>query len=67
LRVLFISGQADWDPHGIKFPIGAAESYGWVSSEWRPHMLAAASYVFLGADALDTDLTKQVREALRRL
>ena len=59
--------KADWDPHRIKFPIGAAENYGWVSPEWRPHLSAAASYVFIGADALDTDLAKQVREAVRKL
>lgn len=59
--------KADWDPHRIKFPLAAWENVGWVSSAWRPHLLAAASYSFLGADALDTDLAKQVREALRRL
>jgi hypothetical protein len=56
--------KADWDPHRIKFPIAAAENIGWVSPPWRPHLLAAASYSFLGADALDTDLAKQVREAV---
>jgi hypothetical protein len=30
-------------------------------------MLAAASYVFLGADALDTDVATQAREAIRPL
>lgn len=59
--------KADWDPHRIKFPVAAWENCGWVSPEWRPHMLAAASYVFIGADALDTDLAKQVREAVRGL
>jgi hypothetical protein len=59
--------KADWDPHRIKFPIGACENYGWASPEWRPHLLAAASYVFLGADALDTDVAKQAREALGKL
>lgn len=59
--------KADWDPHRIKFPIAAAENIGWVSPQWRPHMLAAASYSFIGADALDTDLAKQVRDAARGL
>jgi hypothetical protein len=59
--------KADWDPHRVKFPVGACENYHWVSPDWRPHMLAAASYVFLGADALDTDVAKQVREATRKL
>jgi hypothetical protein len=59
--------KADWDPHRIKFPLAACENVDWVSSEWRPHLLAAASCSFLGADALDTDLAQQVREALRGL
>src|SRR5262245_3335144 len=59
--------KADWDPHRIKFPIAAWENVGWVSPEWRPHMLAAASYVFLGADARDTEVATQAREAIRKL
>ena len=59
--------KADWDPHRIKFPVAARENCGWVSTEWRPHMLAAASCSFLGADAPDTELAKQLREALRGL
>jgi hypothetical protein len=38
-----------------------------VSAAWRPHLLAAASYVFLGADALDTDLTRQIRQTIEKL
>jgi hypothetical protein len=56
--------KADFDAHRIKFPIAAWENCGWVSPEWWPHMVAAASYSFLGADALDTDVAKQVREAM---
>jgi hypothetical protein len=59
--------KADWDPHRIKFPVATWENWHWVSAEWRPHMLAAASYSFVGADAPDTDLAKQVREAVRNL
>jgi len=59
--------KADWDPHRIKFPIAAWENWGWVSPEWQPHLLAAASYSFVGADAPDSDLAKQVREAVRDL
>lgn len=59
--------KADWDPHRVKFPIAAWENCGWVSPEWRPHMVAAACHVFLGADALDTDLARQVREAVQSL
>ena len=59
--------KADWDPHRIKFPVAAFENVAWVSAEWRPHLAAAASYSFLGSDALDTPLASQVREALRGL
>ena len=59
--------KADWDPHRVKFPVAAWENCAWVSPEWRPHMLAAASYVFIGTDALDTDIAKQLREAVRSL
>jgi hypothetical protein len=59
--------KATWDPHRIKFPVAAWENCGWVSPEWRPHLLAAASYVFAGADALDTPLAKEVREAVQKL
>jgi hypothetical protein len=59
--------KADWDPHRVKFPIAAAENIGWVSSQWRPHMLAAASFSFFGSDALDTDLAKSVRDVVKRL
>jgi hypothetical protein len=59
--------KADWDPHRIKFPIAAWENWSWANPEWRPHMLAAASYWFVGADAPDTELANQVREAIRNL
>lgn len=59
--------KTDWDPHRIKFPVAAWENWRWVSPEWQPHLLAAASYSFVGADALDTELTRQVREAARDL
>jgi hypothetical protein len=59
--------KADWDPHRIEFPVAAWENCHWVSPEWRPHLVAAASYVFVGADALDTGLAKQLREAVRSL
>ncbi len=62
-----VSLKADWNPHRIKFPVAAWENCGWVSPEWRPHLLAAASYSFFGADALDTEVAKQAREAAWKL
>ena len=59
--------KADWDPHRIKFPVAAFENIGWVSPEWRAHMVAAASYAFLGADALDSPLAVRIGQTLRDL
>jgi hypothetical protein len=59
--------KTGWDPHQVKFSVAAWENVAWVSDQWRPHMVAAASFSFSGADAPDTDLAKQVREAVRQL
>lgn len=58
-----LPAKADGDPHRIKFPIAMFENCGWISPDWRPHLVAAATYSFLGADAPDTQLIRQVREA----
>lgn len=47
--------------------VRAWKNWGWVNQGWQSHMLAAAFYSFVGADAPDTDLTKQVRETVRNL
>jgi hypothetical protein len=62
-----VAAKADGDPHRVKFPIAMLENLGWVSTAWRPSMLAAATYSFLGADAPDTDVVRQAREAVRKL
>jgi hypothetical protein len=62
-----IAHKADGDPHRMKFPVAMVENVGWVSKGWRPHLLAAATYSFLGADAPDTVVVKQARDALRQL
>src|SRR5262249_14601124 len=59
--------KTGWDPHPIKYAIAAWENCHRVSPEWQPHLLAAASCLYFGADAPDTDLAIQAREALRRL
>jgi hypothetical protein len=59
-----LPAKADGDPHRIKFAVAMFENYRWVSPTWRPHLAAAASYSFLGADAPDTQTIHQVREAL---
>ncbi len=63
--VRLVTAKADGDPHRVKFPVAMLENLGWVSEPWRPAMLAAATYSFLGADAPDTDVVKQAREAVR--
>jgi hypothetical protein len=59
--------KTGWDPHPIKYALAARENCRWVSPEWQPHLLAAASCLFFGVDAPDTDLANQAREALRGL
>jgi hypothetical protein len=59
--------KATADPHDIKFPIAMFEKHDWVSAEWRPHMAAAAAVTYLGSDRPDSDLMKNVREAVRKL
>jgi hypothetical protein len=59
-----LPAKADGDPHRIKFAVAMFENYRWVTPTWRPHLAAAASYSFLGADAQDTPTIRQVREAL---
>lgn len=61
-----LPAKADGDPHRIKFPTAMFENYRWVSRAWRPHLAAAASYSFLGADAPDTTTIRQIREAVAR-
>jgi hypothetical protein len=60
-----LPAKADGDPHRIKFPAAMFENCRWISPEWRPHLVAAASYSFLGADAPDTKLIQQIREAVK--
>jgi hypothetical protein len=59
-----LPAKADGDPHRIKFATAMFENYRWVSPAWLPHLAAAASYSFLGADAPDTQTIRQVRQAL---
>jgi hypothetical protein len=59
--------KATADPHDIKFPVAMFEKEQWVNPEWRPHMAAAAAVSFLGSDTPDSDLMKNVREAVRKL
>ena len=61
-----LARKADGDPHRMKFPVAAFENQRWVSPEWRPHLLAVASYSFLGADALDTESYTRTDLALRK-
>jgi hypothetical protein len=59
-----LPAKADTDPHRIKFATAMFENYHLVSPEWRPHLAAAATYSFLGADAPDTPAILRIREAL---
>jgi hypothetical protein len=59
--------KTGWDPHPIKYALAARENCRWVSPEWQPNLLAAASCLFFGVDAPDNDVADQIREAVRRL
>jgi hypothetical protein len=59
-----LPAKADGDPHRIKFATAMFENHRWVSQPWRPHLVAAASYSFLGADALDTPTIQRVRKKM---
>jgi hypothetical protein len=58
-----LPAKADTDPHRIKFATAMFQNYRWVSRPWQPHLAAAASYSFLGADAPDTTTIQQIRRA----
>ncbi|MGQ0613945.1 MAG: hypothetical protein ACT4PV_09440 [Planctomycetaceae bacterium] len=60
-----LPAKAGRDVHSVKFPMAMFENFRWISREWRPHMLAAASYTFLGAGAPDSRVIQQVREAMQ--
>ncbi|MFN0129255.1 MAG: hypothetical protein ACKV19_21510 [Verrucomicrobiales bacterium] len=60
-----LPAKAGRDVHNVKFPMAMFENCRWVSPEWRPHMVAAASYTFLGADAPDSQVIQQVRQAVK--
>jgi hypothetical protein len=60
-----IPAKAGRDVHSVKFPVAMFENYRWISPEWRPHFMAAASYTFLGADAPDSQVINRVRQAIK--
>lgn len=59
--------KSSWNPHELKFPLAMFEKYAWVSPEWRPHLLAAATFSFKGTEDLDSPVVSQVRDALVKL
>jgi hypothetical protein len=42
------------------------ENFRLVSPAWRPHLAAAATFSFLGADAPDTPAILRIREAIAK-
>lgn len=61
-----LPAKAGRDVHNVKFPVAMFENYRWISPVWHPHFMAAASYTFLRADAPDTQVINQVREAIKK-
>lgn len=69
---LFLQTARSWlcrkasnDSHEYKFLAAILEDAGWVSREWRPHLLAAAVHYFHGEQSPDNPVIQQTREALR--
>jgi hypothetical protein len=68
---LFVQTAHSWlcrkasnDHHEYKFLAAILEEIGWVSPEWRPHLLAASVHYFHGSQSPDNPVIQQVREAL---
>jgi hypothetical protein len=59
--------KASNDSHEYKFLAAILEDVGWVSPEWRPHLLAAAVHYFHGDQSPDNPVITQVRETLRSI
>jgi len=57
--------KASNDSHEYKFLAAILEDVGWVSPQWRPHLLAAAVHYFHGDQSPDNPVVVQVREELR--
>lgn len=71
---LFVQTAHSWlcrkasnDTHEYKFLAAILEDAGWVSREWRPHLLAAAVHYFHGNQSPDNPVMQQTREALRNV
>jgi hypothetical protein len=58
--------KASNDTHEYKFLAAMLEDVGWVSPEWRPHLLAASVHYFHGNQSPDNSVIQQVREVLAR-
>jgi hypothetical protein len=69
---LFVQTAHSWlcrkasnDHHEYKFLAAILEDVGWVSPEWRPHLLAASVHYFHGNQSPDNPVVLQAREALK--
>lgn len=69
---LFVQTARSWlcrkasnDSHEYKFLAAILEDAGWVTREWRPHLLAAGVHYFHGNQSPDNLVIQQTREALK--
>lgn len=69
---LFVQTAHSWlcrkatnDSHEYKFLAANLENARWVSSEWRPHLLAAGVHYFHGNQSPDNPVIRQTRQALK--
>ena len=68
---LFVQTAHSWlcrkasnDTHEYKFLAAILEDAGWVSPQWRPHLLAASVHYFHGDRSPDNTIIQQARDAL---
>jgi hypothetical protein len=68
---LFVQTAHSWlcrkasnDHHEYKFLAAILEDVGWVSPQWRPHVLAASVHYFHGDHSPDNAVIQQARDAL---
>ncbi|MEQ1860153.1 MAG: hypothetical protein ABMA13_09470 [Chthoniobacteraceae bacterium] len=60
-----VTTKATINSHDVKFPIAIFENAGWVSPEWRPHLLAASVHFLHGTKMVDSDVVQRARVALK--
>jgi hypothetical protein len=62
-----LCSKAAVEAHEFKLPAALFENFEWVSSEWRPRLLAASAHWLHGRQSSDSDVMQQARQELRKV